>query len=97
MYFARILALRDLDQTGKNGFHANPNFNKICSVKNYDKDLDSQQYFCMSDLRLDFKGPIFKGIVLRDLDLRDLDLRDLDFKDLVLRNSDLRDFYIQKT
>jgi len=25
-----------------------------------------------------------------------LDLRDLDFKDLVLRNSDLRDFYIQK-
>jgi hypothetical protein len=29
MYFARILALRDLDQTGKNGFHANPNFNKM--------------------------------------------------------------------
>ena len=103
------LTLRDLDQTGKNGLNAIPNLNKLAQQQ-LDKDLHNQQYFCMPDLGLDFKGPILKDLDLRDLDLRDLDLRDLvlrdlvlrdldlrdlDLKDLVLRNSDLRDLYLK--
>lgn len=90
MYFARILALRDLDQTGKNGLNTIPNLNKLAQ-KQPDKDLHNKQYFCMSDLGLDFKGPIFKDLDLRDLGLRDLDLRDLVLRDLDLRDLDLRD------
>ena len=110
--------IRDLDQTGKNGFHAIPNVNKLaqqtpapfkvglkwprnwtqklCSVKNDDKDLHSQQYFCMSDLGLDFKGLKFKRLRFKGFSFKGFIFKGLGFKGLRFEGLGFKEFRFKR-
>ena len=95
MCFARILAVRDLDQTCKNNMYTIQQYLSIGTQKKIYalfllNNFHKQHHFCTSDLGLDFKGLVFKDLVLRDLGLMVLDL-----KDLVLRTLDLRELYLK--